>query len=51
MRKALYAVAKTVESGYRLRRALGVVIQILVIWAIFMLLYYIVFELMAALTF
>ena len=51
MRKAFHALAEGIESSYRLRRALSVIIQILVISVVLMLLYYIGSELIAALTF
>ncbi|KKN00868.1 hypothetical protein LCGC14_1133410 [marine sediment metagenome] len=51
MRKALREMAWTTGSHYRLRKALSAGIEIVVTWAVLMLLYWIGFEVIAALTF
>ena len=53
MRKAFYALAKSIESrrSYRLKKLLSEIMQILVIWVILMLMYYVGSEVIAALTF
>ncbi len=51
MRKALREMAWSIGSHYRLRKALSALMQIVVMWVILMLIYYVGFEVIAALTF